>query len=201
MVQVCGQAVAFGLAAGIVGITTLDMPFDEAHAHFARLPEYAATNASAYVKLLAAGAFSNPGALRSAAWAGPVVSRFCCEMLGRRELLTSPFTRYSLLEALYTLAQHDELAPLVQPRRILRILRVHQADAAAKAGPPEQLAAVLVPVQRERLARYAHDRQRTHHHRRPRASPLDPVHTAHSIHGGAPLRCAARSLVNVTSKS
>ena len=77
----------------------------DAEAAFSRLPECAATNACALVKALS---FVSPTYLRSAPWAPPVVSRFCCEMLGRRDLLTSPFTRYALLDAVYALAQYDE---------------------------------------------------------------------------------------------
>ena len=41
--------------------------------------------------------------------AAAIVSRFCCDWLGRRELLASPFVRYSMSEVLSTLVEADAL--------------------------------------------------------------------------------------------
>ena len=72
---------------------------------FTRLPEHAVTNACALVRNMA---FTSPQALRMSPWAMPVVSRFLCEMLVRKDLISSPFVRYQFVDALHALAFIDE---------------------------------------------------------------------------------------------
>ena len=78
----------------------------EPEAVYAKLPEHAAVDPCRFLKHMAAQ--PPPLSLRSCPWAQPLVSRFVCGLLGRRELLSSPFVRMQLVDALYVLASYDE---------------------------------------------------------------------------------------------
>ena len=71
---------------------------------FALLPEACVTG---ICELFIVTARTAPPRLAGHPAAAAIVSRFCCDWLGRRELLASPFVRYTMADVLSTLIEAD----------------------------------------------------------------------------------------------
>ena len=77
----------------------------DAMAHFARLPASVLSNACDSLAILAR---ANPERLTAVPEMSPLLSRSLCTLLGRRDLMPSPFVRHSIAELLHTFVQMDE---------------------------------------------------------------------------------------------
>jgi len=129
------------VSAWLTHLSTL--PDSDAHPLFAKLPEHTATSSCALVRSLA---FSNPTALQMSPWARPLVSRFMCEMLVRKDLITSPFTRYQFIDALHALASFDEHQEKVYGGRMISLSLFDMVDGRAAAAAQPALLSLYVEL-------------------------------------------------------
>ena len=103
-----------------------------APAKFALLPEACVTG---ICELLIVTARTAPQRLAGHPAAAAIVSRFCCDWLGRRELLASPFVRYTMADVLSTLIEADSISRQ-SGHGAMRLFDLVDAPAAERVQAP-----------------------------------------------------------------
>ena len=110
----------------------LDDGSEGAPPKFALLPEACVTS---ICELLIVTARTAPPRLAGHPAAAAIVSRFCCDWLGRRELLASPFVRYTMADVLSTLIEAD-LISRHSGHGAMRLFDLVDAPAAERVQAP-----------------------------------------------------------------
>ena len=110
----------------------LDDGSEGAPPKFALLPEACVTG---ICELLIVTARNAPPRLAGHPAAAAIVSRFCCDWLGRRELLASPFVRYTMADVLSTLIEVDAISRH-SGHGAMRLFDLVDAPAAERVQAP-----------------------------------------------------------------